>query len=107
DIRGIPGTHASVDALPWQFYLPPNSGIVLPDSCANAGSRDQNPYMAEISDGLYAAAPVTFRNSNAPRAFPLYVENRTSLNRMFRLTIQTGNAQFNLPPAAPDTQSDV
>jgi hypothetical protein len=106
-VSGTPGTAGFIDALPWQFYLPPNSGVVLPDSCSNAASRDQNPYMAEISDGLYAAAPVTFRNSNAPRAFPLYVENRTSLNRLFRLTIQTGNAQFNLPPAVPDTQSDV
>jgi hypothetical protein len=104
---GIPGNAGFIDGLPWEVYLPPHSGIVLPSSCSNAGSRDQNPYMAEISDGLYASAPVTFRNSTAPRAFPLYIENRTSLNRMFRVMILSGNAQFNLPPAVPATQADI
>jgi len=99
----LPGAAGFLDALPWGIYRPPHSGL-NPLACDNPASRDQNPYAAEISDGLYAAAPVTFRDSTAPRAFPLYAENRTSVKRFFRLSIDANagvQASFNLPPAPP------
>ena len=108
---GVPTDPGFIDRLGFEYYLPPHSGVVLPDSCLNAGSRDQNPYAADISDGLYAAAPVTFRDSTAPRAFPVYVENRTGLPRFFRLTIDplSLGASFNLPTPGftPDKMADV
>jgi sugar lactone lactonase YvrE len=107
---GAPGF---LDVLPWEVYRPPHSGL-NPAACDNPASRDQNPYAADISDGLYAAAPVTFRDSTGPRAFPVYVENRTALKRFFRLSIDPNaavQASFNLPPATgafvPKKTSDV
>ena len=57
-------------------------------SCINPGSRDQNIYTADTPPGgLFAAAPETFRPSNIPHAYPVYVENRSAQGRLFRLTI--------------------
>ena len=107
------GTPGFLDLLPWDTYRPPHSGL-NPIACDNPASRDQNPYAAEISDGLYAAAPVTFRESTGPRAFPVYVENRTAIKRFFRLSIDPTvavQASFNLPaatgPFVPKKTSDV
>jgi hypothetical protein len=110
-VGASPATPGFVDMLPWDHYLPPHSGL-NPAYCENGGSRDQNPYAAEISDGLYAAAPVTFRDSTGPRAFPVYVENRTAAKRFFRLTIDPNpavKASFNLPTPGftPDKTADV
>jgi hypothetical protein len=74
-----------VDQLNWSAYVAPGSGGV----CTNPGSRDQNVYTAEYTPGgLFASAPVTFKSSSTiPRAYPLYVENRTGQSRSYLLTI--------------------
>jgi hypothetical protein len=104
-----PGDPGYIDTLPWENYVPPGSGPV-PPNCFNPGSRDQNPYAADVHGGLFAAAPVTFRESNIPRSYPLYVENRTPDGRFYRLNIDAAaDAQFNVPEpgVSPDKESDV
>jgi hypothetical protein len=95
-----------VDGLAWSNYQPPGTGL-LPGACQNPGARDQNVYTAEYSVGsLFAAAPVTFRPSNGPHAYPLYVENRAGVKRFFRLTIDpTATATFNVPGQGPDDKT--
>jgi hypothetical protein len=74
-----------IDGLPWSVYDPPGTGKL---SCLNPGSRDQNVYSADYTPGvLFAAAPETFRVSNIPRAYPVYVENRSAQLRLVKLTI--------------------
>ena len=92
--RPVPAGASLIDALPWDLYAPPGLGV---PSCINPGSRDQNIYAAEFApDGLFAAAPATFRTSNIPHAYPLYVENRRAQQRFFKLTIDaTSFAAFN------------
>ncbi len=78
-----------IDSLPWWNYQAPGSGK-LPAACENAGARDQNVYTAEYAlTELFAAAPETFRTSNIPRAYPIYVENRAATQRLFRLRIDS------------------
>ena len=83
-----------IDSLRWDVYQPPGSGL---PACENAGSRDQNVYTAMYAPGqLFAAAPDTFRPSNIPHAYPLYVENRSGQQRFFRLTLDaTSFTSFN------------
>ena len=77
-----------LNTLAWPLYNAPGSGVA---SCLNPGSRDQNVYSAEYTPGrLFAAAPETFRVSNIPRAYPLYVENRSPQLRLFKLMIGSG-----------------
>ena len=90
---GLPAGSSAIDALPWDVYQPAGSGQA---PCVNAGARDQNVYTAEYTPGLlFAAAPATYRPSNIPRAYPLYVENRSGQQRFYRLTIDPlANASF-------------
>ena len=92
--RAVPAGASPIDALPWDFYQPSGTGQA---SCINPGARDQNVYGAEFApDGLFAAAPETFRASNIAHAYPVYVENRRAQTRFFKLTIDpTAYAAFN------------
>jgi hypothetical protein len=103
----LPPGPSFVDGLAWWSYQPPGTGKP-PDACTNPGSRDQNIYTMEYAPGqLFAAAPETFQPSAlAPRAYPVYVENRAGQLRFFRLTIAAGSsASFDYrsfdTPAAP------
>ena len=76
---------SGVDVLPWPTYSPPGTGM---PSCVNPGSRDLNIYSAEYAPGaIFAAAPETFRVSNIPHAYPIYLESRSAQLRLFKLTI--------------------
>jgi Bacterial Ig-like domain (group 3)/Kelch motif len=65
------------DPLGWTQYAPPGTG----SSCTNAGSRNANVYLSEITPGVIAGSPATSRQlvdaSGAPmeRAFPIYIQN--------------------------------
>jgi hypothetical protein len=92
--RQVPLAASAIDALHWELYAPPGTGFA---SCLNPGSRDQNVYTAEYTPGgLFASAPVTFKTSDIPRSYPLYIENRTTKKRFYKLTIDaSANASFN------------
>ena len=94
------GNLVPIDTLPWSMYDAPGTGAL---SCQNPGSRDQNIYSAESTPGgLFAAAPETFRVSNIPRAYPVYVENRSAQLRLFKLTIDAGaQASFDFTTFEP------
>jgi len=110
----VPPNASQIDRLPWDFYQPPGTGN---PPCINPGARDQNVYTAEYAPGqLFAAAPDTFRPADIPRAYPLYVENRSGELRMFQLTIdQNAFASFNYksfdtslsPRPALDKSADI
>ena len=94
--QATPPYFSDIDRLPWDVYQHPGQGLP-PDACQNAGARDQNVYTALYAPGqVFAAAPDTFRPSNIPHAYPLYVENRSGQQRFFRLTIDSAAiASFN------------
>ena len=109
----LPNDALFIDSLAWWNYQPPGTGKA-PNACDNAGSRSQDVFTADYTpNNLFAAAPVTFRTSNVPRSYPLYIENRAGVQRFFRLTIDaTAMASFNYrtfvsPPAAFDRTADV
>jgi hypothetical protein len=112
--QATPPYSSDIDSLPWDAYQAPGSGM-LPDACHNAGARDQNIYTAMYAPGqLFAAAPDTFRPSNIPHAYPLYVENRSGQQRFFRLTINAAAfasfdyRSFVTPGPAPiDRNADI
>ena len=54
--------------------------------CSNVGTRNANPYFAEVA-GVVAGAPQTFKRLNIQRAFATYVENRTPADRFFLFTV--------------------
>lgn len=102
-----------IDSMAWWNYQPPGTGKA-PTECNNAGSRSQDVFTAEYApNGLFAAAPKTFRISAGPKPYPLYVENRFPSKRFFRLTIdQASDASFNYrtftpASAAYDRSADV
>ncbi len=99
--RPVPAP-SPIDALRWDIYQAPSAGLA---ACINPGSRDQNVYTTEFAPGgLFASAPVTFRTSNIPRGYPLYVENRTPSTRYYRLTIDSmANASFDYTDFDPNT----
>jgi hypothetical protein len=76
--------------LDWTQYSPPGTGNL---SCVNPGSRNANIYFSEVSPGLVAGSPGTFKQlvdaSNTPiqRTFVSYVENHTGVSRFVRLTV--------------------
>jgi len=87
-----PPYNSTIDSLRWDVYQPPGTGLPPTAVCDNAGSRDQNVYTALYAPGqLFAAAPDTFRPSNIPHAYPLYVENRSGQQRFFRLTLDAAS----------------
>jgi hypothetical protein len=95
-----------LDSYAWYNYSPPGTGAV---SACNAGSRNQNPYTAEATMGVLAAAPLTFKDPNLPRSYPLYVQNKTAENQLWRATIDSAAlASFNypFPNAVPKQEVD-
>lgn len=90
-----PADPRNLDTYAWYNYSPPGTGLL---SACNAGSRNQNPYMAEATMGVLAAAPLTFKDPNLPRSYPLYVQNKTAQDQVWRATIDSGAlASFNYP----------
>ena len=62
-----------------------------------------------MTPGLSAFAPVTFKPANVDRDYPLVIQNSTNQDMLVRLTISTGNAQFNTPGpnVTPDVEADI
>jgi len=87
-----------LDTYAWWNYSPPGTGSL---SLCNPGSRNQNPYTAEATMGVLSAAPLTFKTPNLPRSYPLYVQNKTASQQVWRATIDAAAAaSFTfLPPA--------
>ena len=102
---------SGVDVLPWPTYSPPGTGM---PSCVNPGARDLNIYSAEYAPGaIFAAAPETFRVSNIPHAYPIYLESRSAQLRLYKLTIDSQASasfdyrSFDPPPEPLDKDADI
>jgi VCBS repeat-containing protein len=90
----------------WTKYAPPNTGAA---SCINPGSRNSNVYASILSPRLFAGSPSSFKQLGIQRAFVIYVQNQTMLQKYYRLTIVdapptvTGSFnQFGLPQKVLD-----
>ena len=83
---GNKNTPGFFESLGWWKYQTPGTGNVPNEQC-NAGSRNQNPYTAELTPGVVAGAPLTFKDPNLPRSYPVYVNNTTEEPQYWRLTI--------------------
>jgi hypothetical protein len=69
----------------WMSYRPPGPGC-LDDM--TAGSRNQNIYTAQITNGIFAGSPVNTKPlEQFPASFLVYVKNLTDADKLIRLTI--------------------
>ena len=81
----------------WNAYTPltdPALANVPPSRCA---TRIRLPGIG----GVVAGSPQNFKPLNVQRAFVTYVENRTVVDRVFRLTLTGTPASFDQFAAAP------
>lgn len=101
----------------WANYTPPtgtqiNSVFdptkqVEPCSPGRAGMRNQNVYTSKITAGLLAGSPGNSKplSTTIPRAFVVFAQNTTDLNKHFRFTITAqppgGRASFTQLTSAP------
>ena len=101
----------------WSLYTPPtgtqiNSVFdptqqVEPCSPGRAGMRNQNVYTSKITAGLLAGSPGNSKplSPTIPRAFVVFAQNTTDLNKHFRFTITAqptgGRASFTQLSNAP------
>jgi hypothetical protein len=75
----------------WSNYTPLNASSLA--SCSFVAMRNANPYFTEIA-GVVAGSPQNFKRLNIQRSFVTYVENRTTQDRRFRLTLSGTPASF-------------
>jgi hypothetical protein len=69
----------------WTSYRPPGPGCL---DEFTAGSRNQNIYTAQVTDGIFVGSPVNTKPLEQYRAsFLVYVKNLTDYNKLIRLTI--------------------
>ncbi len=87
----FPGTPANING-DYTQYAPPGTGQ---PSCINPGSRNANIYSSEITPGVVAGSPATFKSlGTIQRAFVVYVENPNggSNSGFFRLSMADDEA---------------
>ncbi len=82
----------------WNNYTPITNPALA--NCSAVALRNANPYFTEIA-GVVAGSPQNFKPLNVQRAFVTYVENRTVVDRVFRLTLTGTPASFDQFAAAP------
>jgi hypothetical protein len=69
-----------------QSKISPNNSIPVCES-GFTSSRNQNIYMARLTEGLFVAAPGNAKGLNIQRAFPVFVQNAKKAAATYRLTI--------------------
>jgi len=70
----------------WTSYRPPGSDCL---SDLTAGSRNQNIYTAQVTDGIFVGSPVNTKPLEQYRAsFLVYVKNLTDNDKLIRLSIE-------------------
>ena len=102
----VPPLDPVTQLVDWTKYTPPTDPLNPPQSvldptqnvpqciAAYTGSRNQNIYMSRITEGLLVASPQEVKPLSATleRAFVVTMQNQTSQDRTFTLTLtaQTG-----------------